>query len=76
MTAETQPFIGPVERPIAKWVINLYVDCPFCMFAIDLVEQWDKQGEWPQGVEPISHPIKIDATCPNCQSEFECETVY
>lgn len=68
--------IGPRQRPNAYWSLSLDVECPWCDHYFDIVHQWSQYGEWPNGLEPIEHPREVEATCPECGSEFECETGY
>lgn len=70
---QEEPFIGPKERPIASWNIELMVDCPWCGHTFDLVDQWREHDD-PPDIKPLDTEDLVDCKCPKCNEEFECET--
>lgn len=70
----TEPFIGPIQRAQAEWVVELNIECPFCKQHFDLIEIGD--GESIRGIEPGESDRTFDTCCPECGEDFECETIY
>lgn len=56
----------------ASWDISLNCKCPFCITHVDLTEY----ESWDYHIIQPAEEKEIEATCPECGSEFLVQTVY